>query len=380
MPLRILVYKKLLLALLSLGLLASCAHAFPMASKRFPVTIGQRTFLFPYEASHNLEQTNPQIEHVILSVHCSGFDALRSYRNAEIAIEEARGDRQNYLILAPHFLTPQIIRERICDPDTTNVLYWRDNPFWGESNGLYNGNSVTVSAYDAIDQLLAEVVAGGHFPNLKDIIVMGLSAGGQMVNRYAASNTFEFDTARPHGIQVRYLVMAPSTYIYFSPQRLVGPKGGLQVPIHAPSDYNSWGYGLDYLWEYHKRHGVTAQWIRNHYSQRQILYLVGGKDVDFSDKMLAKNPSAMLQGANRLQRGYNYMTYLTKFYGDSIEQTQKFYEIPGIAHSDRPLINSPQGLAFIFHTDPGQQIAKVPDDITKVPDDTKTEPRPLISK
>ena len=130
---------------------------------------------------------------------------------------------------------------------------------------------------------------------------------------------------------------------------------------------------MDYLYEYHKRHGVTAQWMKQQYPKRQILYLVGEKDVDFSDKMLARNPSAMLQGVNRLQRGYNYMTYLTQLFGDSVAQTQKFYEIPGIAHSDRPLINSPQGLAFIFHTDPGQQIAQVPDD-------TKTEPQPVFSK
>ena len=174
-----------------------------------------------------------QVEHVILSVHCSGFNALRSYRNAEIAIERPHGDKQKYLILAPHFLTPEMIRERISDPDTTNVLHWRANPFWGDSNGLYNGKKVTVSAYDAIDQLLAEVVTSGHFPNVKDIVVMGLSAGGQMVNRYAACNTFEFDTALPRGIQVRYLVMAPSTYIYLSPHRLTGPKNTLQVPIHA---------------------------------------------------------------------------------------------------------------------------------------------------
>lgn len=198
---------------------------------------------------------------------------------------------------------------------------------------------------------------------------MGLSAGGQMVNRYAAANTFEFDTAAPRGITMRYLVMAPSTYVYFSPERLKTRDGKLYTPSWAPWDYNTWGYGLDKMYEYHTRKGITTAWIKSHYPQRQVLYLVGGDDIDFSDRMLAKNASAMLQGANRLERGYNYMAYLTQYFGKQVEQTQEFHEIPGVGHNDRPLINSPQGLAFIFKSDPGQQIAQKTEDRSQKSDD-----------
>lgn len=364
-------YRKIVFGLFCIGLAVSQVQgAFPMASKRYPVNVGGKNYLFPYETSHNLNQTNETIEHVILSVHCSGFNALRAYRNAEIAIEQSGMAKDKYLILAPHFLTPAMISERIDKPNTRNVLHWRSNPFWGDSNGIYNGRKATVSAYDAIDQLLEEVVTGGHFPNVKDIVVMGLSAGGQMVNRYAAANPFEFNVAALRGISVRYLVMAPSTYIYMSPQRLKHPDGSLYMPSWAPWDYNTWGYGLDKMYEYHTRHGLTAKWIQTNYPKRHVLYLVGGDDIDFSDNMLAKNASAMLQGKNRLERGYNYMAYLIKYFGDGVEQTQQFYEIPGVGHNDRPLINSPQGLAFIFKSDAGQQIAQNPEQTTETPEQT----------
>lgn len=351
--------KTIFVGLFGLGVLLSGAHAgFPMASKRLPVTVGGQTYQFPYESSHDLSAANETVEHVILSVHCSGFNAHRAYRNAEIAIQQAGGDPQKYLILAPHFLTPGMIRERISNPTTRDLLHWTSNPFWGGSNGIYNGHRAVVSSFDTMDQLLENVVSSGNFPNVKDIVVMGLSAGGQMVNRYAAANTFEFYTAAPKGIDVRYLVMAPSTYVYFTPERMTGRDGELRIPRRAPGDYNVWGYGLDSMYEYHLRHGLTAKWIKSHFPQRRILYLVGGDDTDFSDKMLAKNPSAMLQGVNRLDRGYIYMDYLTKLFGDKVGETQSFYEIPGIGHTDRPLICSPQGLAFVFSPDASRQIAQ----------------------
>ncbi len=351
--------KKIFLGVFGLGVVLSSAHgAFPMASKRLPVTVGGQTYQFPYESSHDLSVTNTTVEHVILSVHCSGFNALRAYRNAQIAIEQAGGDPQKYLILAPHFLTPGMIRDRLSNPTTKNLLHWTSNPFWGGSNGIYNGRRAVVSSFDAMDQLLESAISSGNFPNVKDIVVMGLSAGGQMVNRYAAANTFEYYTAAPKGIDMRYLVMAPSTYVYLTPERMSGRDGKLQIPMRAPSDYNVWGYGLDSMYEYHRRRGLTAKWIKSNFPQRKILYLVGGDDTDFSDKMLAKNPAAMLQGINRLDRGYIYMDYLTQPFGDKVTDTQSFYEIPGIGHTDRPLICSPQGLAFVFRSGTSQQIAQ----------------------
>lgn len=156
--------RKIVLGLFCFGLAASQAQgSFPMASQRFAVHVGSKNYLFPYETSHYLHKTHEAVEHVIVSVHCSSFSALRAYRNAEIAIEQSGMDKENYLILAPHFLTPAMISERIDKPNTRNVLHWRENPFWGDSNGIYNNRNATVSSFDAIDQLLTDVVTSGHF-------------------------------------------------------------------------------------------------------------------------------------------------------------------------------------------------------------------------
>ena len=53
-------------------------------------------------------------------------------------------------------------------------------------------------------------MAPGIFPNLKTVVVVGHSAGGQFVNRYAAGGA---GCPNPL-VEVRYVIMNPSSYLY----------------------------------------------------------------------------------------------------------------------------------------------------------------------
>jgi hypothetical protein len=224
--------------------------------------------------------------------------------------------------------------------------------------------SVSISAYDVIDQMLTDVVAGGRFPNLKSIVILGHSAGGQMVNRYAAGSRFEFETARPRGIEVRYLVMAPSSCVYLTPERpAAGGDGGFCKPLRTPSDFNTWGYGLDGLFPYHRRCGITPEWIRAHYGHRRVLYLVGERDTDPRDPSLAKTVSVMLMGKNRLERARSYIAYLRHLYGEAIDATQRFESVPRAGHSGVALMTSCAGLDFIFARDAAGSAVALASDI-----------------
>ena len=166
------------------------------------------------------------------------------------------------LIIAPHFLKTKHVQE-ISNAD---FLYWQAKPFWGGSRASFKDrHDICISTYEVVDTILTSLVESGNFQNLQTITIMGHSAGGQMVNRYAACNLFESQVASQNNIKVKYVVTAPSSYLYFSKERPA--KGSLtkfSLPANADTDYNKWAYGLDNLYSYHKRNDIKADWIIKH--------------------------------------------------------------------------------------------------------------------
>ena len=184
----------------------------------------------------------------------------------------------------------------------------------------------------------------GNFPNIKQIVIMGHSAGGQFVNRYAASNTF----MDKYTIPVKFLVMAPSSYVYFSPKRANDrTRKNFEIPGLNKPGYNQWGYGLEKLYGFHKKYDVTADKMRKRYPNLKIRYLVGGKDERLSIT-LDMNTEAMLQGLNRKQRAITYYNHLKDHFGSEIKRNQDFFIIDGVGHSAKELIESKEGREFIL--------------------------------
>ena len=66
-------------------------------------------------------------------------------------------------------------------------------------------------------------------------VLFGNSAGGQFVNRYAAVDRGP-DVLAGRGLQVRFVISNPSTYLYFDRERPVSVPDGARV--------NHWRYGL----------------------------------------------------------------------------------------------------------------------------------------
>ena len=72
-----------------------------------------------------------------------------------------------------------------------------------------------MSSFDVLEQLLAALVDRRRFPLLEHVTVVGHSAGGQTVHRFALASTF----APPSGVQLRFVVSNPSTFTYFDNKR-----------------------------------------------------------------------------------------------------------------------------------------------------------------
>jgi hypothetical protein len=304
----------------------------------------------PYISNYPLHQKNDKIQHVILAIHSSNHDATAVYNNC-IELINARDDLNKSTLI----ITPQFLMEKHVENNTdSNLLFWKTSPFWGSSTCATKSadKDLRISAYSILAQIISEVCSKTTFPNVQRLTILGHSAGGQLVNRFAASNTVEFDIVRPAGVHCRYIVMNSSSYVYFSPKRSVnGSIRDFSVPppaiVKSCPGYNNYGYGLDSLYSYHREKGLTAEKIRQTYPQRNVIYLLGEKDC-VPDKSMSTNPSAMLQGRNRLERGRIYYEHLIDEFGPEIKKKQKLVVVPETGHSGRQMILSKQGRLYIL--------------------------------
>jgi hypothetical protein len=260
-------------------------------------------------------------------------------------VDKVVGQKDKTLIIAPHILHKSCLDK----PEDKNILYWNHPAFRGTSKAFFKGKHISVSAYGVTDKILTDVAAGGNFPNLKTIIILGHSAGGQMTNRYAATGMFESKVANPMGIEVRYIVMAPSSYVYFNNERAVkGTLSKFSVPESPPKNYNCWGYGLEKMYAYHRKNKITPKAVIARYPLKRMLYLVGNKDRNENDSSMGKGGALKLQGRHRLERGIIYYNYLVHCFGEQIKQTQRFRVVRGAGHSGRSLMLSVPAIKFTF--------------------------------
>ena len=173
----------------------------------------------PYLSSLPLEQENKNITHLIIGLHDVSHCAEGTYNCYMKLLEKHNKLNDDIMLIIPQFL----VSGHVNNNNEKNLLYWGVSPFFGScisTTKAFEGD-LRISAYKILEDIIADFCSKENFPNLKRITIVGHSAGGQMANRFAASNTIEFDTARPQNVNIRYIVMNPSSYVYMSPKRTV---------------------------------------------------------------------------------------------------------------------------------------------------------------
>jgi len=291
----------------------------------------------PYASNRDISLKAPKVERLIVAIHSSSYDPDFYVDIIQKIAQEVHLLQEKLLIISPAFY-------RYDKTSLKDIVLWQTDPFWGNSRALYLGKEQTLSAFEILDDMIEHILSSGNFPNLKQIVIFGHSAGGQFVNRYAASNTF----MDRHRIPVKFLVMAPSSYVYFSDKRAYDKsREHFRTPETDDLSYDHWGYGLKKLYSFHRRHNVTAQKMTQRYPGLKIRYLVGSEDVQQSST-LDKNKEAMLQGLNRKERAVTYYNHLKNHFGNNIKQSQDFYIIESVGHSAQGLISSERGREFIL--------------------------------
>jgi hypothetical protein len=286
--------------------------------------------LLPCHASRPLDAPGDDIERVLVVVLGALRDSDRYFAHADAA---AKGVVST-LIVAPQFLANVDHGVRKTAPAET--LFWNVEGWKGGDPAL---GPAPISSFTAMDCLLQQLTAPGRLRGGKKptVVIIGNSAGGQYVNRYAAVGNAP-DALAQRGISVRFVIANPSTYLYFDHER----------PVTVPdvTGINRWRYGFDDPPAYVDG---TAQQNLERYVARDVTIVLGAEDRDDAALLLEVNAAAMAQGANRLERGINYGRYIHKLAREAgLAASHQVIELDGVGHAAGDVLAAPQTRSIMF--------------------------------
>ncbi len=283
----------------------------------------------PYYRSLPLVRNNSVLR-AVLVVHGNQRDADRYYDRA-VAAAASESAFRGLVLLAPNFRTLQ-------DHPASSEHYWSSH---GWKIGNKSLDPKRVSSFAVMNELLAKVCSNepAIFPKLQTVVIVGHSAGGQFVNRYVAGGAGCSNRA----IEVRYVVMNPSSYLYVDNRRRPASTADFRPFNSGCRNYDDYKYGLVNLNSYMKRVGVET--IRRRLFKRRTYYLAGQEDTTTGGSLDGRC-EANLQGPNRLARFVNYRDYVQLFpkWTDA-----EFILVPGVGHDGGRMLGSDAARRIMFH-------------------------------
>lgn len=334
------------LAVLTAALLIGAVGSASAAIKtEQTIELGNSSNPYPFVvfANANLQQPSRSIERAVVITHGIKRNADDYYATGLTLLSHAQVAPGGTLLLAPNFLAK------------SDALASSDLPLWHKGSWIQGDASTLghsgVTSFQALDDIVGYLSDRKRFPALKEIVLIGHSAGAQLMQRYAVFNNQ--DTAlQQAGIAMRYVISSPSSYVYFDPSRPQGQgQGFAPVSSAACADYNQYRYGLDQPPAYVKAQNLTAQQLFKRYASRNVTYLVGADDTDPNHRVLDKSCGAEEQGDSRVARQLNYVGYeqfLAQKWQVAIHHPQ--FEVPGVAHDANGIYGSQIAAQRLFPT------------------------------
>jgi hypothetical protein len=278
--------------------------------------------------SRPLDRYSLAFERLVVVVHGALRDSDRYFALATAAA----GDSHGTLIVAPQFLAQVDLRSDTPD----GILCWDVEGWKGGESAV---GPAGISSFTAMDCLLWQLTAperlvSGANPT---VVIVGNSAGGQYVNRYAAVGRAPDDLAK-RGISVRFVIANPSTYLYFDEERPV------EVPDQA--GVNQWRYGFETPPPYVKD---TAQESLPRYLARDVAIVLGAEDSDGAALLLEVSAAAMAQGANRFERGINYDRYVRRLADRAgLPARHRLIQLAGVGHAAGDVLAARETRQLLF--------------------------------
>ncbi len=264
-------------------------------------------------------------------MHGALRDSDRYFEHAWAAAED---DGSSTLVVAPQFLASVDLGPHATAPH--NTLYWDVEGWKGGERAL---GPFPISSFTAMDCLLRKLTEPGWRRDGKKptVVIIGNSAGGQYVNRYAAVGRAPDELAR-EGISVRFIIANPSTYLYFDRERPVAVPDGTSI--------NRWRYGFDFAPDYVD---ITSQESLRRYLERDVTIVLGSEDRDGAALLLEISAAAMAQGANRLERGIYYGQHIRRLaLAAGLDARHRTIKLAGVGHAAEDVLASPETRAIMF--------------------------------
>lgn len=264
-------------------------------------------------------------QRAIIVVHGVLRDADYYYDTARESVRDAHAS--STIVIAPQFVEAADLAGRNVP---ANTLRW-DSKWPGGSPALA---PAPISTYAVFDAMIARLADRTRFPAMREIVLVGHSAGGQIVQRYAVvGKAPQLDPGS--AVPVHLIVANPSSYFYFSNDR--------PVPQRTCPDYNQWRYGLSGAPPYvaGTRSSLEARYVKRH-----VTYLLGTADTNPNEDDLDRSCGGEAQGPYRFARGKNFILYMKKRHPGGTAQDYAF--VLGVPHDNRRMFRSACGLGSIF--------------------------------
>jgi pimeloyl-ACP methyl ester carboxylesterase len=326
----------------------------------FQIDQGNDTLFLSYCGNLSLDFGDAGFDRAIIVIHGTNRNADDYMAYVEDAGIYADNADLTTAIIAPQFLTDQDVAAFNLPSDQ---LYWSSGGWkkGNTSNSDPYSRPFNISSFTVVDLLISRLVEYQAFPNISEIVIVGHSAGGQFVHRYAAGGNAQADLAitQPE-LPFRYIVANPSSYLYFSQERAKGDKFSKPKGNGCP-EWDDYKYGLK-----DKNGFMTAvgnEALKQRYSSRRVNIMLGENDNNPNDSSMDDGCEANLQGEHRLQRGEIFFNHAMDYFGSPILDHQTVEVVSGVGHSGRQMFQSDCGLALLYHFDPdGTACAGADDD------------------
>lgn len=309
-----------------------------VGDQRIAVKTAEGAGVIPVYSDHKIDATAPDVRRVLIIVHGILRNADVYFATGQKIVQNAGDAATGTMVVAPQFLTQTDVQANHLPSDT---LGWNRN---GWARGDAAASPAPISSFSALDAVLAHFADRTRYPALQEVLLIGHSGGGRILNRYVAASDGEA-ALRKAGIPIRYVMANPGSYVYFDDKRPTA-DGRLQtVDRQACPAVNKWQYGLDDAPPYVATQSAAA--LEARYATRNVVYLLGGADTDPKGHFFDQSCAAMAQGPTRLARGHAYFNYLKGRHTDHF--MQRIVEVPGVGHDNFGMFTSTCGVAVLFN-------------------------------
>lgn len=307
-----------------------------IAPDRFTIERHNKKLSIPIYSSHPLSEEDQDVESLILIVHGAGLNAGKTFGTGHEIVESLHIAKSSVMVVAPQFLEG-------VDPGEKGLLLW-DRRWRSGGNSLSNDlekNLPVLSSFEVLDALIFAIIE--QHPNLQRAVIMGHSAGGQFVLRYAAVNNNHERWAK-QGLLFQYIVSNSASYLYLDETRYQydAEKRVVEIPreeLINCLDYNTYKYGLEERYGYAET--LPPQLIRTRLLTRPIMFLNGAADTDRSWS-LDTSCEGDAQGKNRYMRWFLYKHHLNRYVNDSTKSQGIWLEIPEVGHNSTEIFTHPK--------------------------------------